>query len=86
MRRLNFTVMGLVIILAGVWGIALAQKAGEGDSFNASVDLARFRRGNGEWDTQELVASGLTALHQENVQILKELQDIKSRLARLEGK
>ena len=86
MRRLNFAAIGLVLLLAAMWGIALAQKSGEGDSFYASVDLARFRRGNGEWDTQELIASGLTALHQEHVQILRELGEIKSRIARLEGK
>ena len=78
--------MVLVLTFVMVWGIALAVKAAQEDSFGSAVDLNRFRKGNGEWDTQELVASGLTALHQENLQILRELQDIKSRIARLEAK
>ena len=60
--------------------------AGEGDDFKRAVDLQRFRKGNAEWDTQELIASGLTALHKENQKILQELAEIKGRMRRLEGK
>ena len=86
MKRLITATLALVLGSGLAAGFALAQKAAQEDPFGAAVDLARFRKGNGEWDTQELVASGLTALHQENVQILKELQDIKSKIARLEAK
>jgi len=56
-----------------------------GSSFERSVDLKRLRTGNGEWDTQELVASGLTALHRENEQILQELAEIKAAIQRIEA-
>ena len=56
------------------------------DQFNRAVDLRRFRKGNYAWDTQELIASGFTALHRENREILRELEEIKSRITRLEGK
>ena len=86
MRRPMMSVMVWVLAFVMVWGMALAVKAAQEDSFSAAVDLNRFRRGNGEWDTQELVASGMTALHQENLQILRELQEIKSKIARSEAK
>ncbi|MBI3615489.1 MAG: hypothetical protein HY211_03115 [Candidatus Omnitrophica bacterium] len=56
------------------------------DDFREAVDLKRFRKGNAEWDTQELIASGLTALHQDQVRILKELQEIKAGLQQREKK
>lgn len=59
---------------------------GEEDGFNRAVDLERFRKGNYAWDTQELIASGFTALHKENQRILRELEEIKERIGRLEGK
>ncbi len=55
------------------------------DSFARSVDLKRFRKGNIDWDTQELIASGLTALHQEHEKVLRELREVKAALRRLEG-
>ena len=55
------------------------------DSFGQAVDLKRFRKGNPGWDTQELVVSGLTALHQEHLQILKELKEIKAALQEQEA-
>lgn len=82
----------LAIALGG--NLALAQyrpaprkdAPAEADSFEDAVDLGRFRKGNIGWDTQELIHSGLTALHAENQQILKELREIRERLSRLEGK
>jgi hypothetical protein len=56
------------------------------ESFERSVDLKRFRKGHYEWDTQEFIASGFTALHREHEQILKELREIKAALARAEEK
>ena len=50
------------------------------DRFSDAIDLSRFRKGNYEWDTQALIVSGLTALHEENVRILKKLDQIESRL------
>ena len=60
-------------------------EAEEGD-FSRAVDPERFRKGNYEWDTQELIASGLTALHKENRKILQGLAEIKERIRRLEAK
>ena len=55
-----------------------------GDEFRDAVDLSRYRKGNLEWDTQELIASGLTALHEEHQRILLRLDEIQDRLSRLE--
>ena len=53
------------------------------EEFSDSVDLNRFRKGNIEWDTQELIASGLAALHREHQEILKQIKEIKEELASL---
>ena len=72
--------------LAALCGVAQAEvRKDSPDRFSDAVDLSRFRKGNTEWDTQELIASGLTALHEENVRVLKKLDQIESRLDRLEG-
>ncbi len=63
-----------------------SEKSSGEDSFERAVDLKRFRKGNINWDTQELVASGLTALHEEHTQILRELREIKAALKDLEEK
>jgi len=57
---------------------------GSSDRFSDAVDLSRFRKGNYEWDTQTLIVSGLTALHEEHVRILNKLDKIESRLERVE--
>lgn len=59
----------------------LAEPAG---SFEEAVDLSRYRKGNFEWDTQELIASGMKALHEEQLRILETLDRIESRLNKLE--
>lgn len=89
--------MGLFLVgLVGIWlgSIAQAQyrpppgsrgydsSEAEGE-FSDSVDLDRFRKGNIEWDTQELIASGFTALHREHQEILRQLKEIKAELASL---
>lgn len=94
MRKTRFLWMGAGLLLAMCAGQALAdyrpppKKTApvreEGD-FERSVDLGRFRKGNLEWDTQELIASGFTALHRENQKILKELAEIKQALAGLQA-
>ena len=97
MRR--FLMMAMVIFglsLAPFWDVAQAQyrpppasreEVSSGrDHFEEAVDLKRFRKGNAEWDTQELVASGLAALHEDHVRILKELREIKAALKQLEQK
>ena len=56
----------------------------ETDEFRDAVDLSKHRKGNLEWDTQELIASGLTALHEEHQRILLKLGEIQDRLSRLE--
>ena len=50
------------------------------------IDLKRFRKGNYEWDTQEMISAGFNALHQENVKILNELGELKSQVAKLKEK
>ena len=54
-----------------------------GSNFDDAVDVTRFRKGNPEWDSQQLMVSGMTALHQEQQEILKELQEIKSAVRQL---
>jgi hypothetical protein len=89
-----------LVLAAAVIGLALVGNAAQaqyrpppasreevssgGDGFDEAVSLKRFRKGNEDWDTQELVASGMKALHQEHVRILKELAEIKAALRELE--
>lgn len=93
MKRKWSLVIGLAsVLLVTVCAMARAQyrpasrhepeKASE-DSFREAVDLNRFRTGNENWDTQALVASGLTALHEENLRILRELEALKSEIKQL---
>lgn len=56
------------------------------DSFDREVSLDRFRRGNPDWDTQELIASGFNALHKEHQQILEKLDQLEERLLKMERK
>ncbi|MBI1953010.1 MAG: hypothetical protein HYS41_02680 [Candidatus Omnitrophica bacterium] len=49
----------------------------EEETFEDAVDLKRFRKGRIDWDTQQLVASGFTALHGEHEKILEELQHLR---------
>ena len=85
--------LGLSILcgsLAALCGVAQAEyrssskqtatSQDSSDRFSDAVDLSRFRKGNAEWDTQELIVSGLTALHEENVRILERLDRIESQL------
>ena len=59
------------------------KSATQEESFDKSVDLKKFRKGNFDWDTQELIASGFTALHQDHEEILKELAELKTEIAKL---
>ena len=77
--------------VAGLWGIARAEykkpsrePAEPAGSIEEALDLSRYRKGNFEWDTQELIASGMRALHQEHLRILEKLDRIESRLNELE--
>ena len=54
-----------------------------GSEFEDAVNVTRFRKGNPEWDSQELMVSGMKALHQEHQEILKELEEIKSAMQKL---
>ena len=77
-----------VFLLAGE-GLAERDDGGGEEAegaFSDAVNPARFRKGNPEWDTQELVANGMKALHEEHLQILRELRELRSRLSRLEAK
>ncbi len=95
MKRWMMTTFCVSLTLAVFWvGVACAEyptgkkTRSRGDyseeGFDA-VDLSKFRRGNPEWDTQELIASGLTALHKDNEKILKELEDLKVAMQKIEG-
>lgn len=98
MKRWVIGILIFAATLGAAWGVAQAQyrpppasrayesSGSEEEGFERAVDLTRFRRGNMEWDTQELIASGFTALHREHVRILKELAELKSAVKRLEEK
>ncbi len=57
----------------------------DGGSSEQLFDPAQFRKGNPEWDTQEQIAGGFKALHEENMKILKELKELKAVVERREG-
>ena len=93
-RKIFLGFFALGITFAAIGGAARAEyRSSSGEktesssaaAFDQSVDLNRFRKGNIEWDTQELIRSGLTALHQEHVGILRELQEIKKEIAGLKA-
>ena len=82
-RILGIGAICVCCALAAFWGAARAEQPSD-RAFDEAVDLSRFRKGNLEWDTQELIASGLTALHEEHQRILLKLGEIQDRLSRLE--
>ena len=59
-------------------------RSSEEDGFESLMDLNRVRKGNFEWDTQQLIANGFLALHRENQKILRELEALKSEVQKLE--
>ena len=80
-------------LLVGVAGAEYDRPASEKNriysdnaGFEEAVNLKKFRKGNPEWDTQELMVSGFSALHREQVQILKELAELRASVDRLEAK
>ncbi len=93
MKRKGLFTFGLAgILLSILCAAALAEyrpsarqgkTSQQSDSFRDAVDLERFRKGHEDWDTQALVASGLTALHEEHVQILRELEALRSEIKQL---
>lgn len=94
MKRWLVPIMTICVVCAWILSVAQAQTyerkgpsrgASEDGSFEDSVDLDRFRQGNIEWDTQELIASGMKALHQDHQKILKELAEMKASLKKLEN-
>lgn len=92
MRRWMIGIGVLSLGLAGLPGAAQAQyrpsprreEPPEAERFDDAVNLKRFRKGNIGWDTQELIASGMKALHEEQLRILEKLDRIESRLNELE--
>ena len=90
MKRMR--VIGIACILAALCGVARAdyqrpsrEPAGPAGSFDEAVDPSRYRKGHSDWDTQELIAGGLKALHEEQMRILEKLDRIESRLNELES-
>lgn len=79
MRRWNGITAGFLAAWLAGSSLALAQ----GDSFEEAVNLKRLRKGNVDWETQELIASGMTALHEEHQRILKELEELKTEIQKL---
>ncbi len=83
---------GCLVITTGVASAeyrATTRKSGppeQTDNFSQAVDLTRFRRGNIEWDTQELVSSGFLAVHKDHLQLLKEIQELQQQVKELKGK
>lgn len=93
MRQWVIRTLVVGLVLTFLWGLAQAQYGRQStakhpisptDRFEEAVSLERFRQGNPDWDTQELIASGLTALHQEHQQILIRLTELKAVVDRLE--
>lgn len=92
-RKVHWVTIGAVGALSLFFGTAQAEynssarsagaETGQ-DSFRRAVDPGRFRKGNPDWDTQQLIASGLTALHEEHAQILKQIEELKTAVSRLE--
>ncbi|MBI4228024.1 MAG: hypothetical protein HY600_07130 [Candidatus Omnitrophica bacterium] len=60
-----------------------APPAPEEGRFERAVELTRFRKGNYAWDTQELIQSGLTALHEEHEQLARDLASLRAEVAQL---
>ena len=58
----------------------------EEETSQGIIDLKRYRKGNYEWDTQEMIAAGFNTLHRENQRILEELHALKTEIARLKEK
>ncbi len=86
-------VLALVLLLLPAW-CALAEgqyrpppRKGNvptgADPFDEAVNPDRFRKGNVKLGTQELVGSGMTALHEEHQRILKELEELKTEIRNL---
>lgn len=91
MRRWMWGTFLLGAVLVGAWTAARAEypsssriRSDRPGSFEEAVDLEKFRKGNPDWDTQELLRSGLTALHREHLKILEELKGLQMRLTQLE--
>ena len=89
MKRIR--VMGAACALTALCGVARAEyrrpsrgPAAEPATFEEAVDLSRYRKGHSDWDTQELIAGGLKALHEEQLRILEKMDRIESRLNELE--
>ena len=91
-KRLGQMVLGAALLFswcAAGWAQYQAvprgeEEAPERDTFSDAVDLKHYRKGNLEWYTQELIASGLTALHKEHIEILDALGRMQARLERME--
>ncbi|MBI3332565.1 MAG: hypothetical protein HYZ93_00540 [Candidatus Omnitrophica bacterium] len=96
MKRLWMGMMIFAVALVAGWGTAQAQyrpapasrgqEVSSEEGFDEAVDLKRFRRGNFEWDTQELIASGFRALHQENLRIQRDLAELKRSVQEIKAK
>ena len=95
MKRWSIGTLAFSLATVALLGVAQAQyrpsssakgASSESDGFERAVDLKRFRKGTIEWDTQELIASGLSALHREHQQILRELEELRAEGKRLEAR
>ncbi len=88
MKRWMMGALVVLIFLGISRGVALSAERRRGaskqDNFNSAVNLKKFRTGNPDWDTQELVSSGLTALHQEHLRILEELDKLRAQISDIE--
>lgn len=96
MKRQVFGTFVVLLACVGIVSVAQAQyerrtsasqdrSSSENNSFDESVDPENFRHGNFEWDTQELIAGGFKALHQDHEKILRDLADVKASLKKLES-
>ena len=60
-------------------------QAEDADSFEEAIDLRRFRKGNIAWDTQELIASGFKALHEEHLRLTQAVRALQTAVNELRG-
>lgn len=83
MSRWKGATLILGITLMNLCGVVFAKGPSQTDRFEDAVDLKRFRKGNLEWDTQEMIASGFRALHEDHLRVLKELEELKEQIAQI---
>ncbi len=74
----------VVAIVTAVGGSSLLTYAGFEEEFQKSTDINLYRKGIEDIETALLIKNATSALHNENMEILKKLEKIEKRLSALE--